>query len=86
MIKTKDMNFEIFTGTMLYITIDTFRFIFDEDTFYLTVEIENNGEFEFLEEVELDEAIVNHNDLKRVALNWVFKNVEIVKELESEQA
>lgn len=81
-IKTTSLNLSTFTGKMIYVGIDIFRFLYDEDTFYLTVEIENQGQFEFLEEIDLpeDETILNHEDLKRIALNWIFNNVEIVKD------
>jgi hypothetical protein len=81
-IKTTDLNLNISTGTMLYVDIDTFRFLYDEEIFCLTVQIESNGIFEFLEEVELaeDEIIIDHKDLERFALNWIFNNVEIVKD------
>jgi hypothetical protein len=81
-IKTAYINLNVNTGTMIYVDIDTFRFLYDEETVYLTVQIEENGSYEFLDEVELaeDEIIIDHNDLKRVALNWIFDNVKIVKE------
>jgi len=73
------------TGTILYVTIDDLRFSADECQFSLIVEIENQGKFELIEEIDLggpdDEIIIDHNDLKRVALNWIFNNVEIVKEI-----
>ena len=78
-----EMNLD--AGTILYVTIDNLRFSADEDQFSLVVEIENKGKFELIEEIDLGgpdaEIIIDHNDLKRVALNWIFKNVEIVKEL-----
>lgn len=82
-IKTTDADLGIDTGTIFYVTIGAFRFLADEELFSLRVEMDINGEFEFLEEVDLDEneIIVEHNALKRVALNWMFKNVEIVQEI-----
>lgn len=74
------MNFN--TGTILYVTIDNFRFSADEELFNLKVEIENKGVFELIEDIDLtEEIIVDHEDLKRVALNWIFKNVEVVKQI-----
>ncbi|MBO0572785.1 ubiquitin [Clostridium botulinum] len=81
-IKTTDLNLNVFTGTMLYVNIDIFRFIYDQEIFNLTIEVLDGENYEFFEEVELPEGkvIVNHDDLRKFALNWIFNNVEIVKE------
>nr|WP_025775181.1 hypothetical protein [Clostridium botulinum] len=80
-IKTTDLNLNVSTGTMLYIDIDIFRFLYDQEIFYITVQFLDGENYKFLEEINLekDKSILNHNDLKRVALNWIFENVEIVK-------
>ncbi|AJE10061.1 ubiquitin [Clostridium botulinum] len=82
-IKTTDLNLNVSTGTMLYVDIDIFRFSYDQEIFNLTIKILDGENYEFFEEVDLleDEVIVDHNDLKIFALNWIFKNVEIVKEI-----
>ncbi|MBY6900236.1 ubiquitin [Clostridium botulinum] len=81
-IKTTDLNLNVYTGTMIYVDIDIFRFLYDEEILCLTIQILNGENFEFYKEVDLPEGevIVDHNDLKRFALNWIFENVEIVKE------
>ncbi|ACA46296.1 ubiquitin [Clostridium botulinum] len=82
-IKTTDLNLNVSTGTILYVDIDIFRFSYDQEIFNLTIKILDGENYEFFEEVDLpeDEAIVDHNDLKIFALNWIFKNVEVVKEI-----
>ncbi|MBY6800157.1 ubiquitin [Clostridium botulinum] len=82
-IKTTDLNLNISTGTMIYVDIDIFRFIYDQEIFNLTIEMLDGENFEFYKEVDLpeDEVIVDHNDLKIFALNWIFQNVEVVKEI-----
>ncbi|NFB33178.1 ubiquitin [Clostridium botulinum] len=82
-IKTTDLNLNVSTGTMLYVDIDIFRFSYDQEIFNLTIKILDGENYEFFEEVDLleDEVIVDHNDLKIFALNWIFKNVEVVKEI-----
>ncbi|EDT84657.1 hypothetical protein [Clostridium botulinum] len=82
-IKTTDLNLNVSTGTMIYIDIDIFRFLYDEEIFNLTIEMLDGENFEFYKEVDLPEGevIVDHNDLKIFALNWIFKNVEVVKEI-----
>ncbi|HDK7158444.1 TPA: ubiquitin [Clostridium botulinum] len=82
-IKTTDLNLNVSTGTMIYIDIDIFRFLYDEEIFNLTIEMLDGENFEFYKEVDLPEGevIVDHNDLKIFALNWIFQNVEVVKEI-----
>jgi len=84
MVKLTDINLTIVPGTTIYLDIDIFRFIKDGDFFDVRVEIENNGEHEFLQDIDLSESegiVMDHHDLERVALNWIFKNVEVVKEV-----
>ncbi|HCL4447429.1 TPA: ubiquitin [Clostridium botulinum] len=82
-IKTTDLNLNVSTGTLLYVDIDIFRFSYNQEIFNLTIKILDGENYEFFEEVSLpeDEVIVDHNDLKIFALNWIFKNVEVVKEI-----
>ena len=84
MIKMTDINLVTVTGTKIYLDIDIFRFIKDEDLFNVEVEveIENNGEHEHLEIIDLNEfneIVINHSDLQRIAFNWIFKNVELIQ-------
>ncbi|WP_409068900.1 ubiquitin [Clostridium caseinilyticum] len=81
-IKTTDLNLNVSTGTMIYIDIDIFRFLYDQEIYCIKVEVLDGENYEFLEEINLEKGKSNldHNDLKRFALNWIFKNVEIVKE------
>ena len=83
MIKIKDINLTIIPGTKIYIDIDIFRFTKDDELFEVEVGLECNGEYEHMETIDLgrdgDEIIVDHRDLERVALNWIFRNVELVQ-------
>lgn len=82
MIKMTDINLVTVPGTKIYLDIDIFRFTKDEDLFDVEIEIENNGEHEHLETIDLNgfnEIVINHNDLQRIAFNWIFKNVELIK-------
>lgn len=80
-IKIEDLNLNFPTGTILYVDIDIFRFLYDEEIFCLTVEINNGENYEFYEEIDLpeEEVIVDHDDLKKFSLSWMFKNIEIVR-------
>ena len=74
MIKMTDINLVTVPGTKIYLDIDIFRFTKDEDLFDVEVEIENNGEHELLEIIDLNEfneIVINHNDLQRIAFNWI---------------
>lgn len=80
-IRTEEISLNIMPGTIIYIDIDTFRFLYDENDMGLVkVSFLDGEEYEHFENVllEEDEVIVEHEDLKRVALNWIFDNVEIV--------
>lgn len=78
MIKVDDINLETNTGSMIYVIIDVFRFIKDEELSSVEIQIENQGEYEFLQEIDdLKIPIINHDDLRVFSLNWIFKNIEI---------
>ncbi|APH24110.1 hypothetical protein [Clostridium botulinum] len=85
-IKTTDLNLNVSTGTILYVDIDIFRFLYDSEISFLIIEILDNENYEFYESVCMinlpeSKTILDHNDLKIFALNWIFKNVEVVKEI-----
>ncbi|SHK39353.1 hypothetical protein SAMN02745248_02446 [Hathewaya proteolytica DSM 3090] len=80
-IRTEEISLNIMSGTIIYIDIDTFRFLYDENDMGLVkVSFLDGEEYKHFENVflEEDEVIVEHEDLRRVALNWIFDNVEIV--------
>jgi len=79
MIRMNDIDLDINTGTTMYVNIDVFKFIADEQLESVEIQIETNGESEFLEEVHT--SITNHDDLKKFALNWIFNNVEITSDI-----
>jgi len=78
MIKMEDIDLTAVTGTQIYVDIDVFRFTKDKDLSYVEIEMDNNGEWEFLEEEHDSQLISSHDELRKFALNWIFKNVEIV--------
>lgn len=80
-ISVLDLNMDISTGTLIYVDIDIFRFLYCEEKFCLTVEIMHGENYEFYEEIDLPEEdiILDHNDLRKFALSWIFENVEIVR-------
>ena len=77
-IKVNDFNMDTYFGNIMYVEIDVFRFSKHEDFTWIDVEIEENGEYKFLEEINEEDAVVTHEDLKKIALNWIFNNVEVI--------
>ena len=87
-IKTTDLNLNVSTGTMIYMDIDIFRFIYDSEIFCITVQFLDGEDYKFLEEINLgkDKSNLDHNDLKTVGLDWIKNNVEVISNLEKEVA
>lgn len=85
-IRVEDLNLGIYTGELMYMKIDIFRFLYDKEIFCLTVEILDDENYEFYEEIELPEEtiVIDYEDLKKAALGWILQNVEIVKNTEKE--
>ncbi len=87
-IKTTDADIRLNTTTIEVVEINGIRFQHDEQLPYVNVyACDDCGEdLDFLEEIEEteDNPIVDFEDLERVALNWYFNNVEIVKETNKE--
>ena len=76
-IKATDFNVSVERG--IYIDIDDYRFLFDEGYLFARVELIGSEAHIFLDEFECN--CTNHKDLERTGLNWIFNNVEIVKEV-----
>lgn len=88
-IKTTDADMRVSTTTIEVVDINGVRFEHDEQLPCVQVYMTNcdGEERELLEEIEETETepIVGFEDLHRVALNWYFNNVEIVKEINKEE-
>lgn len=77
-IKMDDIDLDVNCGTAMYVDIDVFRFVKDENFPWITVEMDEGEEYRFLEELKQEVAVVNHEELKKIALNWIFDNVEVI--------
>ncbi len=78
--KVRTTNFNVSVERGIYIDIDDYRFLLDEGCPFARVELVTDGETnDFIDEFECD--CINHEDLKIASLNWIFNNVEIVKEV-----
>lgn len=76
--KVRTTSFNVNVAMGIYIDIDDYRFLVDEDYPFVRVELVTDGETnEFLDEFECN--CINHEDLKVAAINWIFNNVEIVE-------
>lgn len=83
--KIADTNLEIRTTNQMVVEINSLSFILDEEFPWITVRTSTNGEFhEDIDEIDIlnEDGSVQVNsleELKIVAMNWYFNNVEIVK-------
>jgi len=81
-IRMNNFNPRMSTGADIYVTIDIFKFVKDEDLPYLEVLIEgNDGYYEFLDEIETGLPVMNHEKLKEIAFMWILENVSIADDL-----
>lgn len=85
-IKTTDTDITVNTSTALIVEIGSLSFEVDERFPWVSVYLNSDKRKELIDEIDEDDTptIVEHQELKRVALNWYFSNVEIVSEEEME--
>ena len=84
-IRTTDTNTTINTNTLQVVTIGDFKFVHDELSPFIEVFITDDEKDEYVDEIdqfELSHSVIDHEDLKIVALNWFHNNVEFAKEIE----
>lgn len=88
-IKTTDADIRINTTTIEVVDINGIRFEHDEQLCEMQVFATNSDytEKELIDTIEedLENPVIGFENLKRVALNWYFNNVEIVKEINKEE-
>lgn len=86
-IKTTNTNIEVNTSSIMVVEISDFSFEVDERYPWINVYTVGNESKEFVEQIDEENMPVfvdcpeGYEDLKRYCLNWLFKNVEIVKEI-----
>lgn len=85
-IQTTETNFEVTSTTHLVVDINSFRFILDQQISHrISIQRRTGNEiFETIDEIDIETVVDIHivEDLKITALNWYFKNVEVVKNIE----
>ncbi|WP_194190836.1 ubiquitin [Clostridium chrysemydis] len=83
---TTNTNLEVSTSRLDVVEIDDISFEKDERYPWVDVYVIGESCKRFIEkfdtEVDEDIDIVSYEDLKVFALNWFFKNVEVVKEID----
>lgn len=82
-ITTNDTNFEIVTSTADIVEVGTYKFAKDERYPWIDIFLIGNESDEFLEQIDGEKAskVIDLEDLKIFALNWIFENVKVVKSL-----
>lgn len=84
-ITTTFVPLNIESHTDLVAVIGDLTFVKEEDSSFISVFMGTRAENEkWLEDIYFDEDIKNLDDLKILATNWYFNNVEIIKPLEEE--
>lgn len=85
MIKTTHINMRVQTNRALITYIDDFSFIYEEKEKTVSVEIQHGETYTLIDEIVVSHDNFTIKDLERVALNWIFKNVEVVDCIEKPQ-
>ncbi|MDP4143228.1 MAG: ubiquitin [Bacillota bacterium] len=84
-IRTTDTDLTVTTGTSLIVKVGAFKFIKEETYPWIDIYMTGGKTDELLEQndSEKTDELIDLEELKIFALNWMFNNVEIVKEIES---
>lgn len=72
-----DISFKIRESIDLVVEIDVFRFTKTMGFGLVLIEIEDQGRYEYLDELHLAESDLSMEDLKAIALNWILRNVQL---------
>lgn len=85
MIRTTHIDLGIVTNKALTTYIDDFCFIHEEGQETISVELQHGETYTLIDEIIVNPDNFTTRDLERKALNWIFKNVEIVDLIEEEE-
>jgi hypothetical protein len=82
-IKTNNTDLRVGTSTAMIVKVGSFKFVQEEDYPWIDVFITGNESDELIEQIndEVANSVIDIKDLEVFAVNWVFENVEIVKEM-----
>lgn len=78
-----ERDIEVSTSTVMVVEVGDLRFEMDERFPWINVFIRDNSDlgYSYFDEIEED-TIVTHEDLGVVAMNYYFKNVNVITEKE----
>jgi len=87
-IKTTDLDLTVRTSTAIIIQVGLIKFVKDEEYPWIDIFVTGGETDEFIEQEDTENAsrVIDLEDLKIFAVNWVFENVEVVKEIKEETA
>ena len=79
------ISLNIYEGETFYVDIDSFRFSKDSEINNIEVFwLDDDGNFEYLDEIIAENKNVDGQVLTELALKWIIKNVEIVEKVKGE--
>lgn len=87
-ITTTDTDLSISTSKAIIVTIGLFKFSKEEFNSQINIYEIGHENDEFIECIyeEKEDSILDFKDLEIFAINWIFENVEVVKEIKEETA
>lgn len=84
-IQTTESELKVTVTKHLVVDINSFRFVLDEELpHWISIQrCTGNEIYEVIDEIDEDYVVKIHtlDDLKRVAVNWYFDNVEVVEKI-----
>lgn len=84
-IKTNSTDFRVSTSTAMIVNVGTFKFVKNEEYPWIDIYMTGGEKDEFIEQLDdTEDEPINFDELKVIALNWVFDNVEVAKEVKAE--
>ncbi|MBY0754561.1 ubiquitin [Clostridium sardiniense] len=85
LIKTTDANIEVNTSEIKVVEIENYSFEMDDRYPWISIYFLGDECKTFVTEIDGKEVegVISIEELKIVALNWFFNNVEIVKEIDT---
>lgn len=85
---TTNTDLAVTTSTAMIVTVGAIKFVKDEEYPWVDVFLTGGEVNEFLIQDDTEEAskVIDLEDLKVFAINWVFQNVKVAKAIEIETA
>lgn len=83
-----DVNLSLRTSTAIIVQVGLIKFVKDKQYPWVDIFLTGGETDEFVVQADTEKAskVIDLEDLKIFAINWVFENVEVVKEIKKEVA